>query len=102
VSICCTSPGNKRKKHFGIRNSAEHDPRITPVGRVIRKTKLDELPQLLNVFPGDMSLVGPRPEVPYYVAQWPEEDRRIILSVKPGITDYATLFYSDEQASGAG
>ena len=45
-----------------------------------------------------MSIVGPRPEVPYYVARWPEEDRKVILSVKPGITDYATLFYNDEQA----
>ena len=45
-----------------------------------------------------MSIVGPRPEVPYYVARWPEEDRKVILSVKPGITDYATLLYNDEQA----
>lgn len=83
---------------MGAQVTAEHDPRITSVGRLLRKTKLDELPQLLNVFRGEMSLVGPRPEVPFYVAQWPEEDRAIILSVKPGITDYATLFYSDEQA----
>lgn len=83
---------------LGPQVTAEHDPRITRIGRILRKTKLDELPQLINVFAGHMSLVGPRPEVPYYVEKWPEEDRRVILSVKPGITDYATLFYSDEQA----
>ena len=83
---------------LGTQVTSEHDPRITRIGRILRKTKLDELPQLLNVFVGDMSLVGPRPEVPYYVARWPEEDRKVILSVKPGITDYATLFYNDEQA----
>ena len=83
---------------MGAQVTSEHDPRITRIGRILRKTKLDELPQLFNVFAGDMSLVGPRPEVPYYVARWPEEDRKVILSVKPGITDYATLFYNDEQA----
>jgi lipopolysaccharide/colanic/teichoic acid biosynthesis glycosyltransferase len=78
--------------------TTEHDPRITRIGRWLRKTKLDELPQLLNVFFGDMSIVGPRPEVPYYVNLWSEADRELILSVKPGITDYATLYYHDEQA----
>jgi len=85
-------------ERLGSQVTASHDPRITGVGRVLRRTKLDELPQLLNVFAGDMSIVGPRPEVPYYVAKWSEEDRRVVLSVKPGITDYATLFYHDEQA----
>jgi lipopolysaccharide/colanic/teichoic acid biosynthesis glycosyltransferase len=83
---------------MGSQVTAEHDPRITTVGRFLRKTKLDELPQLINVLAGDMSLVGPRPEVPYYVQKWPDEDRDVILSVKPGITDYATLYYNDEQA----
>lgn len=83
---------------LGAQVTAGHDARITTVGRVLRKTKLDELPQLFNVFIGDMSIVGPRPEVPYYVEKWPEEDRKVVLSVKPGITDYATLFYHDEQA----
>lgn len=83
---------------MGVQVTAEHDPRITRVGRMIRKTKLDELPQLFNVFLGDMSMVGPRPEVPYYVEKWPDEARRMVLSVRPGITDYATLFYNDEQA----
>lgn len=85
-------------ERLGSQVTASHDPRITAVGRVLRRTKLDELPQLLNVFAGDMSIVGPRPEVPYYVAKWSEEARRVVLSVKPGITDYATLFYHDEQA----
>ncbi|MCF8026399.1 MAG: sugar transferase [Desulfobacteraceae bacterium] len=78
--------------------TAQYDPRITRIGRFLRSTKLDELPQLLNVIRGDISLVGPRPEVPYYVEMWPEDARREILSVRPGITDYATLFYNDEQA----
>ena len=83
---------------LGAMVTAEHDPRITKVGKILRKTKLDELPQLFNVLKGDMSLVGPRPEVPYYVNQWPEQDRNILLSVRPGITDYATFLYNDEQA----
>ena len=82
----------------GAQVTAENDRRITSLGRLLRKTKLDELPQLFNVLQGDMSLVGPRPEVPRYVAIWPEEDRKDILSVRPGITDYATLYYHDEQA----
>ena len=83
---------------LGAQVTGAADPRITSVGRFLRKTKLDELPQLIDVFRGDMSLVGPRPEVPRYVEQWPEEDRRQILRIKPGITDYATFYYSDEQA----
>lgn len=67
------------------------DSRVTQVGRILRSTKLDELPQLINVVRGDMSIVGPRPEVPKYVAMWPDEDRRVILSVRPGITDPATV-----------
>ena len=82
----------------GQKVTAERDDRITPIGKFLRKTKLDELPQLLNVLTGDMSLVGPRPEVPFYVELWPEKDRNIILSIKPGITDYATLYYHDEQS----
>ncbi len=83
---------------LGAMVTAEHDPRITRVGKILRKTKMDELPQLFNVLKGDMSLVGPRPEVPYYVEQWPEQDRNTLLSVRPGITDYATFLYNDEQA----
>jgi lipopolysaccharide/colanic/teichoic acid biosynthesis glycosyltransferase len=71
------------------------DPRITAVGRVLRKTKLDELPQLLNVLAGHMSVVGPRPEVPKYVALYTPRQREV-LSVRPGITGLASLDYIDE------
>lgn len=74
------------------------DPRITRAGVVLRHYKLDELPQLLNVVLGDMSLVGPRPEVPRYVACYPEPMRRIVLSVAPGMTDWASILYKDENA----
>lgn len=73
------------------------DPRITTVGRVLRRTKLDELPQLVNVLKGEMSLVGPRPEVPEYVDLF-REDYREILKAKPGITDFASLKFCDEAA----
>lgn len=72
------------------------DPRITHSGCLLRKYKLDELPQLLNVVKGEMSLVGPRPEVPRYVALYPEEVREVVLSVPPGITDFASIDYRDE------
>lgn len=71
------------------------DPRITPSGHLLRKYKLDELPQLINVIKGDMSLVGPRPEVPAYVDRYTDAQRRV-LSVKPGITDAASLEFMDE------
>jgi lipopolysaccharide/colanic/teichoic acid biosynthesis glycosyltransferase len=74
------------------------DPRITRIGAVLRRTKLDELPQLLNVMVGDMSLVGPRPEVPRYVAAYSDEARSEILSVRPGITDEAAIEFRDESA----
>jgi len=73
------------------------DPRITRVGSVLRKYKIDELPQLINVFRGDMSLVGPRPEVPRYVARY-DERQRAVLDVRPGITDPASIAYRDENA----
>ena len=72
------------------------DPRITRSGRFLRRYKLDELPQLLNVVKGEMSLVGPRPEVPRYIEFYPERIRAIILSVPPGITDFASIEYMDE------
>ncbi|MDA8430356.1 MAG: sugar transferase [Geobacteraceae bacterium] len=72
------------------------DPRITRSGIFLRKTKLDELPQLLNVITGEMSLVGPRPEVPRYVALYPAHVRDLVLSVPPGITDNASIEYKDE------
>lgn len=71
------------------------DNRITKVGAILRKFKIDELPQLINVFKGDMSLVGPRPEVPKYVDMYNEEQKRV-LKVRPGITDIASLRYKDE------
>lgn len=76
--------------------STTGDPRITRVGSVLRSTKLDELPQLLDVLAGDMSLVGPRPEVPRYVALWSPEDRETILSARPGITDPASIALRNE------
>ena len=74
------------------------DPRITRAGRFLRRHKLDELPQLINVLKGEMSVVGPRPEVPRYVALYPPETRELILSVRPGITDLASIAYRDENA----
>ena len=71
------------------------DNRITKIGAFLRKYKLDEIPQLINVFIGDMSLVGPRPEVPKYVALYTEEQREI-LKVRAGITDYASIEFSNE------
>lgn len=71
------------------------DPRITGIGYFLRKSKLDELPQLLNVLIGDMSIVGPRPEVPRYVALYSAE-QRMVLNVRPGITSAASIAYMDE------
>ena len=72
------------------------DPRITRAGVFLRRHKLDELPQFIDVLRGDMSLVGPRPEVPRYVAEYPAEARVKILSVRPGITDLASLQFRNE------
>jgi len=74
----------------------DRDPRITKVGYYLRKWKLDELPQFFNVLKGDMSLVGPRPEVEKYVKLF-KDDYTIVLTVKPGITDYATILFRDEE-----
>lgn len=72
------------------------DPRITRAGHFLRRHKLDELPQLFNVLQGTMSLVGPRPEVPRYVACYPPQVRAQVLSVAPGITDWASILYKEE------
>ena len=77
--------------------TAAGDPRLTRVGRILRKTKIDELPQLINVLRGEMTLVGPRPEVPRYVALF-RNDYEEILRVRPGITDLASLKYRDESS----
>ena len=79
----------------GLITVGDRDPRVTRAGYYIRKYKIDELPQLLNVLIGDMSLVGPRPEVRRYVDLYTDEQRRV-LSVRPGITDYASIEYVDE------
>jgi lipopolysaccharide/colanic/teichoic acid biosynthesis glycosyltransferase len=80
----------------GLGVTKDGDQRITPVGRWLRKTKLDELPQLWNVWRGEMSFVGPRPEVPQYVARYTPAQREI-LQLKPGITDLATLAFRNEE-----
>ena len=72
------------------------DARVTRAGRVLRANRLDELPQFLDVLAGDMSLVGPRPDVPRYVERWPAELRARVLAVRPGITDPASLTFRDE------
>ncbi|MBX3441593.1 MAG: sugar transferase [Planctomyces sp.] len=79
----------------GAQLTAGRDPRITPVGQFLRRTKIDELPQLINVLKGDMSLVGPRPEVPRYVELF-RDDYEQLLRVRPGITDIASLRYRHE------
>jgi lipopolysaccharide/colanic/teichoic acid biosynthesis glycosyltransferase len=85
-------PGDARQLTVG------RDPRVTRAGQFLRHYKLDELPQLVNVVHGTMSLVGPRPEVPRYVACYPPQVRALVLSVAPGLTDWASIQYKDENA----
>ena len=80
----------------GLKITVGKDPRITSSGHFLRRTKLDELAQLFNVLGGSMSLVGPRPEVQEYIDAYPEDIKKIVLSVKPGITDYASIEFKDE------
>jgi len=80
----------------GLPITGADDPRLTKVGRLLRKIKLDEMPQLLNVLKGEMSLVGPRPEVPEYVELYTDEQKKI-LTVKPGMTDPATVYFRNEE-----
>lgn len=82
-------------ERFGGQITFGRDPRITRVGHILRQTKIDELPQLVNVLVGQMSLVGPRPEVPRYVDLY-QDDYAYVLSIRPGITDLASLKYRDE------
>lgn len=84
-------------KSEGPQITAGNDPRITREGRWLRRWKIDELPQLINVLAGEMSFVGPRPEVPRYAEMWPPDLRPLILSVRPGLTDPATLRFLDEE-----
>ena len=86
---------NRGSDKKGLITVGGRDPRITRSGYYIRKYKLDEFPQLINVLKGDMSLVGPRPEVRKYVDMYTTEQRRV-LAVRPGITDYASIVYMDE------
>ena len=78
--------------------TVHEDRRVTRFGALLRRRKLDELPQLINVLAGDMSLVGPRPEVPEFIKYYTPEQRAIILSTKPGMTDYAAIRFRDESA----
>jgi lipopolysaccharide/colanic/teichoic acid biosynthesis glycosyltransferase len=81
----------------GLGLTVQGDPRVTPIGRLLRRTKLDELPQLLNVFRGEMSFVGPRPEDPRYVSRYTPEQRHV-LDHRPGITSPASLAYRNEES----
>ncbi|MBO3663524.1 sugar transferase [Microbacterium sp. NEAU-LLB] len=85
-----------RTDGVGLAITSSGDPRVTRVGRFLRASKIDELPQLWDVVRGEMSIVGPRPEVPHYVDRWPADLRREILSVRPGITDPATVILRSE------
>ena len=85
----------------GLAITVGRDNRITRMGRLLRKTKLDELAQLINVFTGEMSFVGPRPEVPKYVNMYTPYQRQVLL-VRPGITDYASIAYRNENDMLAG
>jgi lipopolysaccharide/colanic/teichoic acid biosynthesis glycosyltransferase len=82
----------------GLTLTVRDDKRITSIGSFLRKTKIDELPQLLNVLAGSMSLVGPRPEVPEFMKFYTPEQRAILLSMRPGITDYASILFRDENS----
>ena len=84
-----------RKDNAGLKITTSGDSRITPVGKVLRRTKLDELPQLWNVLKGDMSFVGPRPEVREYTDLYDEEQRQVLL-VRPGITGLASIRFRNE------
>lgn len=88
-------------ENIGGPSTSDDDPRITPIGRWMRKYKLDELPQLINVLKGEMSFVGPRPEVKVYTDMFTAEEKAI-LTVRPGITDWASLWNPDEGAVLAG
>jgi len=82
---------------FGLRITESGNARVTRVGKILRKWKLDELPQLMNVFLGDMSIVGPRPEVPEFVNLVEPKKRALLFSIRPGITDYATIKFRYEE-----
>jgi lipopolysaccharide/colanic/teichoic acid biosynthesis glycosyltransferase len=78
--------------------TVKNDSRVLPVGRFLRKAKLNEVPQLINIFTGDMSIVGPRPQTPKNVDYFPPEGRRIILSMRPGLTGIGSIVFRDEES----
>ncbi len=84
-------------EQIGGPSTAGDDPRLTTIGKFIKKFKIDELSQLINVLKGEMSLVGPRPEVSFYVDMMTEEEKSTILSIRPGITDWASLWNFNEE-----
>ncbi|MBT9141514.1 MAG: Undecaprenyl phosphate N,N'-diacetylbacillosamine 1-phosphate transferase [Dehalococcoidia bacterium] len=81
---------------IGSIHASSNDPRITKIGKFLRRYKIDELPQLINIFKGEMSFVGPRPQVKYYVDLYNEEEK-ISLTVRPGMTDYASIHYINQE-----
>lgn len=85
----------KDAEKLGLQITVGEDIRVTKIGRILRKYKLDEFPQLINVLVGDMSFVGPRPEVPKYVEMYTKSQRNV-LKLRPGITDFASITYKDE------
>lgn len=87
----------RKESYEGPKVTAENDPRITPLGRILRQTKINELPQLWNVLVGEMSFVGPRPEDPSIASGWPAHMRKEVFSVKPGITSPASVVYRNEE-----
>jgi len=90
-------------EELGGPSTASDDPRLTKIGLFLKKYQLDELPQLINVLKGEMSFVGPRPEVPFYINMMTEKERNTILSIKPGMTDFASLqnFHEGEVLKGS-
>ena len=104
----------KNGKNFGllkfatmVKNSSKigageitlpNDPRVLPVGKILRKTKINELPQILNILKGDISVVGPRPMVPNTFAKYPANNKEIIMNVKPGLTGIGSIIFRDEES----
>lgn len=82
----------EKAEELGGSSTPADDPRLTKIGKFLKRFQLDELPQLINVLKGEMSLIGPRPEVPFYVNMMTEEQKKIILSIRPGMTDLASLW----------
>ena len=86
----------RQSTHYISKITTADDKRITPLGYFLRKHKIDELPQLLNIIIGDMSIIGPRPEVPDFLDSYTEDERQIIFSIRPGLSDLASLKFIDE------